>query len=72
MTQFNLSTPVSRWVARHPETSRIFASLQIEYSDNNAAPLELACWERQLCPQQVVAELERAIHATEDTPTRYQ
>lgn len=65
MTQLNLNTPVNRWVAQHPETAQVFDSLQIDYSRHGAPPLELACRERRLCPEQVVAKLKAMIHTVE-------
>jgi regulator of cell morphogenesis and NO signaling len=69
MAQLSLNTSVGNWVAQHPQTSRVFESLQIDYCCGGGKALEQACWERQLDPQQVIAELERAIHAGDEKPT---
>ena len=68
MTDFNLNTGVGNWVARHPQTSRIFESLQIDYCCGGEKSLEQACQDRQLDPQQVVQQLEQAINVA-DEPT---
>ncbi len=69
MTQSNLNTSVGQWVAANPQTSRVFESLQIDYCCGGGKSLEQACWDRQLDPQQVVAQLQQAIHR-DDEPTR--
>ncbi len=69
MTQLNLRESVGNWVARHPQTSRVFESLRIDYCCGGGKSLEQACREHQLDPQQVVADLEQVINAGADEPT---
>lgn len=61
MTQVNLNSSVGAWVAAHPQTSRVFEALQIEYCCGGGKSLEQACWDRGLDPQQVVQQLEQAV-----------
>ncbi len=68
MTQLNLKESVGNWVARHPQTARVFESLQIDYCCGGGKPLAEACRERHLDPQQVVAQLEQAIDGSQDAP----
>lgn len=66
MTHLDLTETVGTWVARHPQTSRVFESLQIDYCCGGGKSLEEACWERQLDPQQVHARLEEAVEKEEE------
>lgn len=66
MTQLDIKTPVGNWVARFPQTSRVFESFQIDYCCGGGKPLEEACEQQQLDPQQVVAKLEQAISDVQD------
>lgn len=61
MKQVNLNSSVGTWVAAHPQTSRVFEALQIEYCCGGGKSLEQACWDRGLDPEQVVQQLEQAI-----------
>jgi regulator of cell morphogenesis and NO signaling len=65
MTQVDLNSSVGQWVAAHPQTSRVFEALQIEYCCGGGKSLEQACWDRGLNPQQVVQQLEQVV--LEDT-----
>lgn len=67
MAQVNLNSSVGNWVAAHPQTSRVFESLQIEYCCGGGISLEQACWDRGLNPQQVVQQLEQAVDEDEQT-----
>ena len=69
MAQMTLHTSVGDWVARHPQTSRVFESLQIDYCCGGGKPLDQACRERQLDPQQVFAKLEQSVIGCEDERT---
>lgn len=64
MIQVNLNSSVGNWVAAHPQTSRVFEALQIEYCCCGGKSLEQACWDRGLDPKQVMQQLEQAV--TED------
>ena len=68
MTRTNLNTSVGDWVARHPQTSRVFESLQIDYCCGGGKLLEQACRDRQLDPQQILLQLEQTIDGA-DEPT---
>jgi regulator of cell morphogenesis and NO signaling len=61
MPPLDLTTPVGNWVAMHPQTSRVFESLQIDYCCGGGTPLEQACRDRHLDPQQVVEQLNQAV-----------
>jgi regulator of cell morphogenesis and NO signaling len=61
MSQLTTNTSVGKWVAQHPQTSRVFEALQIDYCCGGGKPLQQACLDRQLDPQQVVAELEHTL-----------
>ncbi len=67
MTQMNLNSSVGTWVAAHPQTSRVFEALQIEYCCDGGKSLEQACWDRGLDPQQVVQQLEQTIAEDEQS-----
>jgi regulator of cell morphogenesis and NO signaling len=64
MAQVNLNSSVGNWVAAHPQTSRIFEAMQIDYCCGGGKSLEQACWDRGLDPQQVLQQLEQSV--TED------
>lgn len=68
MTELDLNTTVGEWVARHPQTSRLFESLQIDYCCGGGKPLAQACQDRQLNPQQVVLQLEQAVQCEDVEP----
>lgn len=63
----NLNSSVGNWVAAHPQTSRVFEALQIDYCCGGGTSLEQACWDRQLDPQRVVEQLEQAIGGEEES-----
>ena len=67
MTQVNLNSPVGNWVASHPQTSRVFEALRIDYCCGGGTSLEQACWDRGLDPHQVLQQLDQAV--TEDGET---
>jgi regulator of cell morphogenesis and NO signaling len=69
MTNLNLNTSVGNWVAQHPNTVRVFESLQIDYCCGGGKSLEQACRDRQLDPQQVITKLEEIIRSGHDDPT---
>lgn len=57
---------VGQWVARHPQLSRLFESLKIDYCCGGGVSLEDACQGRNLDPEQVLAQIHEAI--AERTP----
>ena len=61
MAQANLNTSIGSWVAAHPQSSRVFEALQLDYCCGGEKSLEQACWDRGLDPQQVVQQLELTI-----------
>lgn len=61
MTQINLKSSVGNCVAQHPQTSRVFESLEIDYCCGGGKPLEQACLDRKLDPLQVLEQIEQAI-----------
>lgn len=65
MTRNDLNSSVGNWVAAHPQTSRVFEALQIDYCCRGGESLEQACRQRGLDPQQVALQLEQAV-ADED------
>lgn len=67
MAQVDLNSSVGNWVAVHPQTSRVFEALQIEYCCRGGKSLEQACWDRGLDPKQVAQQLEQAITEDEDS-----
>lgn len=67
MTQTNLSSSVGSWVAQHPQTSRVFESLNIDYCCGGGKPLAQACLDRKLDPHQVLEKIEQVIHQIDDT-----
>ena len=67
MAQVNLNSSVGNWVTAHPQTSRVFESLQIDYCCGGGKSLEQACWDRGLDPKQVVQQLEQAITEDEES-----
>lgn len=62
MSQTDLSTSVGNWVAKHPQTSRVFEPLQIDYCCGGGKSLEQACRDRQLDPLKVLEQIEQAIN----------
>ena len=68
MTQLDLNTTVGQWVANHPQTSRIFEAARIDYCCGGGKPLEQACWDRQLNPQDILAQLHEAVATTDSQP----
>lgn len=68
MTQLTLDSPVGDWVAQHPRTSRTFEALQIDYCCGGRTPLEQACRERKLDPEQVLGDLEQTLQRRDDEP----
>jgi len=72
MTQVNLNSSVGNWVAAHPDTSRVFEALKIDYCCGGEVSLEQACRNRGLDPQHVVAQLEEMIAQEEPTTQNWQ
>jgi hypothetical protein len=61
MNQLNLNTTLGEWVSQRPQSSRVFETLQVNYWRGEGKSLQQACWERQLPPQDVLAQLCRAV-----------
>jgi regulator of cell morphogenesis and NO signaling len=59
MSQLNVQTTVGQWVARRPQTSRVFEELQIDYCCGGDRSLGQACWERRIDPASVLVQLEQ-------------
>jgi regulator of cell morphogenesis and NO signaling len=59
----NINTTVGAWVTEHPQTSRVFESLQLDYCCGGDKPLAQACLEQELDPQQVIAKLEALLQS---------
>ncbi len=68
MTQLTLDSPVGDWVSQHPRTSRTFEALRIDYCCGGRTPLEQACRERELDPEQVLGELEQTLQRRDEAP----
>lgn len=69
MAQVNVNSSVGNWVATHPQTSRVFEALQIDYCCGGGTSLEQACWDRGLDAKQVVLQLEQSL-VDEEPPTQ--
>lgn len=69
MTELSLNTAVGQWVAAHPQTSRTFEAARIDYCCGGGKSLEQACRDRQLNPQDILAQLHEAVGMTGDEPT---
>lgn len=67
MADIDRATPVGTLVSEHPEYSRIFEELLIDYCCHGHIRLEDACRERDLDPDHVVQRLERAEGPAPDT-----
>ena len=66
MPESKLKTSVGNWVARHPQTSRVFEPLQIDYCCGGGTSLEQACRDRKLDPKVVLEQIEQAIDRIEE------
>jgi regulator of cell morphogenesis and NO signaling len=67
MTDVNLNSSVGNWVAAHPQTSRVFEALKIDYCCGGGKSLEQACWDRGLDPKRVIQQLEQSIKECEQS-----
>ncbi|MDC0935671.1 iron-sulfur cluster repair di-iron protein [Pirellulales bacterium] len=65
----NINTTVGDWVTEHPQTSRVFESLQLDYCCGGDKPLAQACLEKELDPQQVIAKLEALLQREDSAST---
>jgi regulator of cell morphogenesis and NO signaling len=61
MNRAPLETTVGQWVAEHPQLSRLFESLRIDYCCGGGISLKDACRGRNLDPQHVLTQIEAAI-----------
>ena len=66
MARLNLNTAVGNVVAEHPQTSRVFESLQIDYCCGGATTLSQACAAQSIDSQEVLNRLQQAIEAGTD------
>lgn len=67
----DINTTVGDWVTEHPQTSRVFESLQLDYCCGGDKPLAQACSERELDPQQVIARLEESLQNADAAATNW-
>lgn len=67
MSALDLSTSVGEWVKQHPQTSRVFESLRIDYCCGGASSLGDACQKLQIDPQGVLASLAEALLKQDDS-----
>jgi regulator of cell morphogenesis and NO signaling len=68
MAQLDVNTKVGDWVAQHPRTSRVFERLRIDYCCGGGTPVEQACWDHKLDPQEVLEDLQQAIASAGGDP----
>lgn len=71
MADLNLNSAVGNWVAAHPETSRVFDALQIEYCCGGGKSLEQVCWDRGLDAGQIMLQLEQVINEGEESASSW-
>jgi regulator of cell morphogenesis and NO signaling len=57
MSALDLHAQVGQWVAQRPATSRVFENFGIDYCCGGRVPLEQACAERSIDPNDVLAQL---------------
>lgn len=69
MSQFRLDATIGQCVADHPNTSRVFEALRIDYCCGGGKSLGQACSERQLDPQAVLEKLSQAAAEHNGTPS---
>jgi regulator of cell morphogenesis and NO signaling len=67
MPTIDLSASVGSCVAQHPQTSRVFEALKIDYCCGGGKSLEQACGDRKLDPQLVLQQLEQVISRGEQS-----
>lgn len=70
MSRPSLDATVGQCVADHPNTSRVFEALRIDYCCGGGKPLGQACAERQLDPQDVLEKLAQAVDEPNSAPSR--
>lgn len=61
MNQLDLDTSVGEWVAQHPQLSRLFETLKIDFCCGGAVSLEDACVGLNLEPGGVLVRIQAAI-----------
>jgi len=66
MSQLNLKTTVGQWVAKCPQTARVFEKFQIDYCCGGDVSLEEACQARRLDPTEVTTKLLKSIEQDND------
>jgi len=59
----DLNTTIDEWVSQRPQASRVFDALQLDYCSGGRDALQQACWDRQLVPQDVLAQLYEVVKA---------
>ena len=68
MSTLNAQSPIGQWVARRPETARLFEELRLDYCCGGDRPLEQVCREQGLDCAQVAARLEQLAVPTTNQP----
>jgi len=58
--KLDLNTTIGEWVSRRPHAARVFEALQVDYLDGRDDALQRACWDRQLAPHDILAQLLEA------------
>jgi regulator of cell morphogenesis and NO signaling len=70
MSQIRLDATVGQCVSDHPNTSRVFEALRIDYCCGGGKSLGQTCSERQLDPQEVLDRLAQAVATTNGTQSQ--
>lgn len=72
MSGLNKSTPVGEWVAKHPQTARVFEELQIDYCCGGDSPLAQACIAKGVDVERIKSRLSDLIkHSDDDSPPNW-
>ena len=58
MTHLDLNSTIGDWISERPRAVHLFASLRLDFEGGRGKPLQLACWERQVAPLDVLAQLQ--------------
>lgn len=57
MKHLDLNSTIGEWISERPHASHVFAALRLDCCDGRGTPLQQECWERQLAPLDVLAQL---------------
>ena len=60
MKHLDLNSTIGDWISERPHTYHVFSVLRLDCCDGRGKPLQQECWERQLAPQDVLAQLQGA------------